>query len=78
MRKLLVTLDDDLSNLLAKYPNQNEVVRKALYLYIGDITTDTVQGLRESYARISKQLTRLEALTRETDSKVDYIAERVK
>lgn len=49
MRKLLVTLDDDLSKELAKYPNQNEVVRNALRLYNGDITTDTIQGLRVSY-----------------------------
>lgn len=70
MRKLLVTLDDDLSPLLAKYPNQNEIVRKALRLYIGDITTDTVDGLRTSYKIIAKRLN-------EIDSKVDYIAGRV-
>lgn len=46
MRKLLVTLDDDLSKKLATYPNQNEVVRKALRLYIGDISADSIEGLR--------------------------------
>jgi hypothetical protein len=49
MRKLLVTLDDDLDKVLAKYPNQNETVREALRLYNGDITTDTIQGLQRSY-----------------------------
>lgn len=67
MRKLLVTLDDDLSKELAKYPNQNEIVRKALRLYIGDITTDTVEGLRASYEIITKYL-------KEIDSKIDYLS----
>lgn len=52
MRKLLVTLDDDLSKELAKYPNQGQIVREALKLYNGDITTDTIAGLRQSYANL--------------------------
>ena len=67
MRKLLVTLDDDLSNLLAKYPNQNEIIRQSLRLYISDITPDTIEGLRASYTKVAKAL-------KEIDSKVDYIA----
>lgn len=66
MRKLLVTLDDDIAPLLAKYPNQNEIVRQALRLYIGDITTDTRQGIVTSYKIIAKAL-------REIDSKLDYL-----
>jgi metal-responsive CopG/Arc/MetJ family transcriptional regulator len=69
MRKLLVTLDDELSTLLEGYPNQNEIVRKALRLYIGNISTDTVEGLRASYQMIIKQL-------KEIDSKVDYLAKK--
>lgn len=49
MRKLLVTLDDDLDKVLSKFPNQNETVREALRLYNGDIRTDTIVGLRQSY-----------------------------
>lgn len=49
MRKLLVTLDDDLDKVLSKFPNQNETVREALRLYNGDIRTDTIAGLRQSY-----------------------------
>ena len=70
MRKLLVTLDDDLSNLLAKYPNQNEIVRESLRLYIGDITTDTRANLVAALKLIAKT-------TKEIESKVDYIAARV-
>lgn len=54
MRRLVITLDDDLDLWLAKQINQNETVRKALELYKGDITTDTVQGLRQSYAVLLK------------------------
>lgn len=49
MRKLLVTLDDDLGKELAKYPNQAGIVRNALRLYMGDIRTDTVVGIRKTY-----------------------------
>jgi hypothetical protein len=70
MRKLLVTLDDDLANLLAKYPNQNEVIRESLRLYIGNITTDTREGLRASFLVIAKGL-------KEIDGKLDYIASKV-
>ena len=49
MRRLVINLDDELDLWLSKQTNQNETVRKALELYKGDITTDTVQGLRESY-----------------------------
>lgn len=62
MRKLLVTLDDDLDKVLAQYPNQNQIVREALKLYNGDITTDTIAGLRKSY----------DNLLRYTKSKHEY------
>ena len=56
MRKLLVTLDDDLDKELAKYPNQNEIVREALRVYKLDISTDTVAGMRKSYAALRKYM----------------------
>lgn len=53
MRKLLVTLDDDLDKALAGVPNQNEVIRQALRLYMQDISTpDTIAGLRKSYKQL--------------------------
>lgn len=62
MRKLLVTLDDDLAKELSKYPNQNETIRTALRLYNEDISTpDTIHGLRKSYkALIYFQKTKFE------------------
>lgn len=50
MRRLVINLDDELDPWLARYVNQNEIVRNALYLYKDDISTpDTIAGLRKSY-----------------------------
>lgn len=50
MRRLVVNLDNTLDQWLEKEINQNETIRKALYLYKDDISTpDTIQGLRKSY-----------------------------
>lgn len=56
MRRLVVNLDDDLDLWLTGKVNQNDTVRKALKLYKGDITTDTVEGMRVAYARIIQLL----------------------
>jgi hypothetical protein len=56
MRKLLITLDDDLDPWLASKVNQNEVVRNALSIYKGDITTDTLEGMRHSYSSLKKSI----------------------
>jgi hypothetical protein len=60
MRRLLVTLDDDLDLCLAKYPNQAEIVRNAVRLYHGDITPDTIDGMRAAFAQLTKQIKELE------------------
>lgn len=54
MRRLVVNLDNTLDTWLSGELNQNETIRKALYLYKDDITTDTVQGLRKSYDILRK------------------------
>jgi hypothetical protein len=57
MRKLLITLDEDLDLWLANELNQNETVRKALKLYKEDISTpDTIAGLRQSYSNLHKYM----------------------
>lgn len=62
MRRLVINLDNDLDPWLAGKTNQNDIVRKALKLYKGDITTDTVEGLRIAYSRI------LELLQKQSES----------
>jgi len=73
MRRLVVTLDDELAPLLAKCPNQNEVVREALRLYIGDITTDTRAGIIASYKNIAVGMKKLQADIKEIDDKLNYM-----
>lgn len=49
----MVNLEEDLDLWLAKQTNQNETVRKALYLYKDDISTpDTIAGLKKSYVKL--------------------------
>lgn len=70
MRRLLVTLDDDLDKVLTGLPNQNLVVRAALRLYLCDIEEETLQGLRAGYANLAAKI-------KDMDSKIDYIASRI-
>lgn len=56
MKKVLVVLTDDLAKELAKSPNMSHTVREALKVYNGDISTDTIQGLRESYKNLQEYM----------------------
>ena len=60
MRRLIVTLDNTLDDWLHGEPNQAEIVRKALRLYHGDITTDTREGLRIVCGNILARMEKLE------------------
>lgn len=77
MRKLLVTLDDELSPLLEKYPNQSEIVRESLRLYIGNISTGVLDGIRASYKIIADNQSSLEKRLKEIEAKLDYIARKL-
>lgn len=63
MRRLVINLDNELDPWLAKQTNQNDTVRKALYLYKDDISTpDTIAGLRKSYSKLTSYMeTKFEA-----------------
>lgn len=67
MKKLLVTLDDDLAKELERFPNKSEVIRKATRLYVQHILTDELAGMRTGYKVIGTYL-------QEIDKKIDYIA----
>lgn len=60
MRKLLVTLDDEMDKVLASYPNQNDIVRKALRLYNGDITTESIKSIQLRLVKINQRLASIE------------------
>lgn len=84
MRRLMVTLDNTLDEWLEGKINQAAIVRKALYMYKGDITTpDTLEGLRESYGRLLKHqqtkfefydecFERMDKLINLVESKLEY------
>lgn len=56
MRRLVINLPNTLDEWLASEPNQNETVRKALNLYKGDITTDGITQIKDSYLLLTKLL----------------------
>ena len=70
MKRKLITLDEETSNLLAKSPNASEMVRQALRVYKEDISTDTIAGMREAFRRLSEQ-------NKELQSSVDYLIEQL-
>lgn len=67
MKKLLLTLDDETFNLLAKEKNKSQTIRDSIKIYKSDISTDTIQGFRAAFVLIKEQL-------KEIDSKIDYLA----
>lgn len=53
MKKLLVSLPDDIAKELEKSVNMNETVREALRVYNGDISTE---GIKKSYTMLTKYM----------------------
>lgn len=78
MIKKLIVFDDDTAHLLEDFPNQSQVVREATKLYIEHILPDTVEGMRTSYKILGVAVANLKKDLREVDSKLDYIAGRLK
>ena len=70
MKKLLVVLDDETSNLLADEKNKSALVREAVKYIKLDISPDTIDGLRRSYNQLARQI-------KEMDSKLDFIARKL-
>lgn len=81
MKKLLVTLDDDLAKELDKFPNKSQIVREALKIYNEHIYTDTVEGLRQSYDTLRKFMaTKFEGYDesfKRMDKLIDYLETRM-
>lgn len=60
MRRLVVNLDEDLDLWLQGFSNQNDIARKALRLYKGDITTDSIEGMRVAFWKLTNKYKELE------------------
>lgn len=55
MNRFIFELDEESAKVLEGQKNKAQIVRNALSLYNSDITTDSIQGLRESYRKILKE-----------------------
>ena len=74
MRRLVVTLDDELDNLLAKKTNQSEFIRVTLRLYIGDITPDRLEAMQAAFNQMKQTTTQNHT---ETQEQLTYLTEQV-
>jgi len=74
MKRILITIDDETANLLAKSPNRSETVRQALKVYHEDISTDTLAGMRKAFMTMQQSQTELEESLGE---RMDYLTEVV-
>lgn len=70
MKNKLVSLPDELAKELEAFPNQNEIIRESLRLYIQHIDSNKLQGLQAAYKIIKLKLD-------EMDSKLDYLAKKI-
>lgn len=77
MKRISITVDDKTLNLLDGEVNKSETLRKALGVYNGAISPDTIQGFRVAFERILEKLELLEEGLKESDSKIDYIARKL-
>lgn len=60
MKRISITVDEQTANLLKGKVNKSETIRKALEVYNGDVSTDTLAGMREAFRRIEKKLDEIE------------------
>lgn len=60
MKRMLITLDEETANLLDKKVNKSQAVRDALRVYNEDISTDTLEGMRQAFRITHKKLEELE------------------
>lgn len=70
MKKILLVLDDETANLLAKEKNKSEKVRESIKYMYRYILPETIEGMRASYVQVLKQL-------KDMDEKLDFIARKL-
>lgn len=70
MKKVIVSLDDELAKELAKSPNMSETVREALRVYNGFISTGVTTAMKQSFDLIKKQ-------NQETKERLDLLYDMI-
>lgn len=60
MKKKIVVLSDKVAKELGTYPNQSEIVRKALDVYMSNISPEMLNGMRMTFKKIESRLGSIE------------------
>ena len=60
MKKKIITLDNTLAKELESYPNQSEIVREALRVYMEYISPEVIVNLRKTFKIIDGRLANIE------------------
>lgn len=60
MKKKIVVLTDEQFKELSKYPNQSDIIRQALDVYMTSISPEMLNGMRMTYKKIQQQLAGIE------------------
>lgn len=76
MRKLLVTLDEEIDPWLAQFTNQNEVVRDALRVYKENISPGVIDTLRTTYLGVRGELEKLNERQEVMNQNLEAIAKK--
>lgn len=77
MKKILVCIEDEQFNLLEGRANKSQLIREALNVYIGHISTDTVAGFRSAFKQTQENTLDIKNELKEINSKLDYLTKRL-
>lgn len=72
MKRISITVDEETLNLLEGKVNKSETIRKALEIYNGDVSTDTLAGMRQAF-RTSLQ--KQEEFELSVNERLEYMSE---
>ena len=72
MKRISITVDEETLNQLEGKVNKSETIRKALEIYNGDVSTDTLAGMRQAF-RTSLQ--KQEEFELSVNERLEYMSE---
>lgn len=70
MKRINITLDEETAKVLEKKVNKSETIRQALLIHNGDVSTDTLVGMRVAFKQILHE-------TKETQARLVELYELV-
>lgn len=60
MKKKLIVFTDEQAKELASYPNQSEIIRNALDVYMSNISPEMLNAMRMTFKQINSRLANIE------------------